>query len=488
MKSKITILLNKCIFVFVLLTFFSSIKVFGQTISPPTHGLPSNPVTQYCANEGTVQYNSTFTITGTFNPGNQFRLELSNDVGVFAATPPVLSSTATFVGLTGTFTNFLIPAGVSGTGYRLRVVSTSPAITGNSNSAISAYHQPFNATFNLNGGTSPVNICGGGNFTLNIDNGPLSNDSPVDYPSLKYKWYKNNILISGQTSSSLSVSTSGSYHVAIDYGTCSPGINPIGSSPAITVNIVTAGFTPPITASGGSTICPPATNTLSTTPGYTYQWFKDNIAIPTATAFNYVATQPGDYYVTVGQGSCSSTSSVFSLSVPGFSASIDVDEIPAENIIAADETKIITITSSAVSPVYEWYKNGVLEATATTNSYSTPDPGDYKAIVRQTTGCLAEKTFFFKLKEGVNPVKIPNLISPNADGENDTWEIPQEYINVDTEVMIISGIGEIALQTTNYDNKWPQTEIVFTAVNPVYYYIISKGGSPIKKGSITIIK
>jgi gliding motility-associated-like protein len=222
--------------------------------------------------------------------------------------------------------------------------------------------------------------------------------------------------------------------------------------------------------------------------GYVYQWFKDNVAIPGATAFNYPATQPGDYYVVVNQGSCSSTSNTFNLSVVGFSASIDVLESPAINNVAAGDTKTITITTNAASPIFEWYKNGILDASATTNTYSTAVMGNYKAIVKQTSGCLVNKEFLFQLKEGVNPVKIPNLISPNADGENDTWEIPQEYINANTEVMIVSAAGEIALQTTNYDNKWPQTALNFKSVNPVYYYIISKDGSPIKKGSITIIK
>ncbi|MFM9988379.1 gliding motility-associated C-terminal domain-containing protein [Flavobacterium sp.] len=487
MKNKITTLINKYIHVFILLAFFSPITVFAQTISPPTHGLPSNPVTKYCANNGTVPYNSTFTITGTFNPGNQFRLELSNASGVFSATPPVLSSSATFVGLTGTFSNFFIPAGTSGAGYRLRVVSTSPAITGNSNTAISAYHQPFMNGFWINNHNTTINICGGGSFTLSIDTPTIPDPSPVSFPSLTYIWYKGSTVIAGQTGSSINISASGVYHVEIDYGVCTT-TSSVTRSQDVTVNIVPAGSTFTITSSGGNTVCPPTANTLSVPGGYVYQWFKDNVAIPGATAFNYPATQPGDYYVVVNQGSCSSTSNTFNLSVVGFSASIDVLESPAINNVAAGDIKTITITTNAASPTFEWYKNGILDASATTNTYSTAVMGNYKAIVKQTSGCLVNKEFLFQLKEGVNPVKIPNLISPNADGENDTWEIPQEYINANTEVMIVSAAGEIALQTTNYDNKWPQTALNFKSVNPVYYYIISKDGSPIKKGSITIIK
>ncbi|MEO8235253.1 MAG: gliding motility-associated C-terminal domain-containing protein [Flavobacterium sp.] len=484
MKNKITPLISKYIYVFVLLAFFSPITVSAQAISAVTNGSPAHggTVFQRCdSSNGTFAYWSTFAISGSFGSGNTFTLQLSDSSGSFG-TPTFLSSSPTFSGSTGEF-SFFLPSTTSGTGYKLRVISSNPVVSSVS-SAVPSYSIVFNQSFWLNNQNQNVSICGGGSFTLSVDANTVADPSPIIYPNLKYKWFKNNILVSGQTGSTYIINSSGTYRAEVDYGVCSN----VAVSRNVVVNIVPAGSTFTITSSGGNTVCPPTANTLSVPGGYAYQWFKDNVAIPGATAFNYPATQPGDYYVVVNQGSCSSTSNTVNLSVVGFSASIDVLESPAINNVPAGEIKTITITTNAASPTFEWYLNGVLIPSATTDTYSTNVMGNYKAIVKQTVGCLVNKEFLFQLKEGVNPVKIPNLISPNADGDNDTWEIPQEYINANTEVMIVSATGEIALQTTNYDNKWPQTALNFKSVNPVYYYIISKDGSPIKKGSITIIK
>ena len=71
-----------------------------------------------------------FTSLGTFN-GNTYTAQLSNSAGSFAA--PTSIGTLTSDGTTGTI-SATIPAGTpSGTGYRIRVVSSSPVLTGTNN-------------------------------------------------------------------------------------------------------------------------------------------------------------------------------------------------------------------------------------------------------------------------------------------------------------------------------------------------------------------
>ena len=57
-----------------------------------------------------------------------------------------------------------------------------------------------------------------------------------------------------------------------------------------------------------------------------------------------------------------------------------------------------------------------------------------------------------------------------------------------TEVTIISSQGELVLKTNNYQNNWPENEIMFKDINPVYYYIITPQNNKVRKGSITLIK
>jgi hypothetical protein len=75
----------------------------------------------------TVSYSA----TGSFASGNIFTAELSDASGSFAS--PVAIGTLTSSALSGTI-NAFIPAGTTtGTNYRIRVVSSSPTITGTDN-------------------------------------------------------------------------------------------------------------------------------------------------------------------------------------------------------------------------------------------------------------------------------------------------------------------------------------------------------------------
>ncbi len=81
---------------------------------------------------GSVDYS----FTGTINSGNVFTAQLSDATGSF--TSPVNIGTLSSTSISGTI-NISIPAGISsGTGYRIRVISSSPSTTGtNSGSDIS---------------------------------------------------------------------------------------------------------------------------------------------------------------------------------------------------------------------------------------------------------------------------------------------------------------------------------------------------------------
>lgn len=69
-----------------------------------------------------------FAITGTFTPGNDFTAQLSDATGVFGSTPPTLGSLQSINA--GTIDGIIPTAITTGTGYRIRVVSSTPSVTG----------------------------------------------------------------------------------------------------------------------------------------------------------------------------------------------------------------------------------------------------------------------------------------------------------------------------------------------------------------------
>ena len=75
-----------------------------------------------------VSYN----LNGTFNAGNVFQIQLSDKSGSFSAPASIGSYTWSGVAAAQNLTTTcVIPTNITaGTGYRIRIVSTSPAITG----------------------------------------------------------------------------------------------------------------------------------------------------------------------------------------------------------------------------------------------------------------------------------------------------------------------------------------------------------------------
>jgi hypothetical protein len=121
--------------------------VSTNTIS--TSNLSSTSFTVDCStgSSGSID----FTSTGTFNAGNTFTVQLSDANGNFAS-PVDLATSLSLSGTnpSGTIT-FTIPAAMpSGTGYRIRIISSNPSITSADNGS--------NITINLTETCSPPHI------------------------------------------------------------------------------------------------------------------------------------------------------------------------------------------------------------------------------------------------------------------------------------------------------------------------------------------
>ena len=60
--------------------------------------------------------------------------------------------------------------------------------------------------------------------------------------------------------------------------------------------------------------------------------------------------------------------------------------------------------------------------------------------------------------------ELPNAFTPNGDGINDTWVIPQSYVSgTNTSVTILSSQGKVMLQTEDYLNNWPENQLDFSS-------------------------
>ncbi|MDQ6528629.1 gliding motility protein SprC [Flavobacterium sp. LHD-85] len=479
MIQKITLSFFKVILLFSILLFARS-NSYAQTIVP----LQLDGLEKLCAGNSFNEFYATFSYVN-FPEGTTFAVELLD-----ASNNPIATTLLQTVDVSATqkTIKFAVPTSLVGSEtYGLRVKSststTSPRFKNSlGNTSFPAYFKDYETTFSINNKDTNATLCAGGSLTLSIDNATPSvpSSSPVNYPNLKYTWFKDNVAIVGQSGKTLTVNAVGDYYVVIDYGSCTD-VN--FSSNHVNVATTSSGSAVTINSSLGNPFCASGTGTILTaTSGNKYQWKKDGNIINGATNRTYSTNESGVYSVEVDFGGCTAIGTI-NLQSNGFNASIDAQD---GYKLSEGETITVTITTDAVDPTYEWYLNGNLIAGETSNSYLVAVKGNYTAKVSQSSGCVASREFSFKINGESGPSSvIPNIIK--LSGDIPYWNIPDEYKNANTKVMIISSNGDMVLDVVNYQGDWPQSNIDFKNVNPVYYYVIQSDTGE-KKGSITVIK
>lgn len=486
MIRKITLSFTKFFFLFSFL-FIAKSHLHAQAPIIVPQQLEAG-LDRFCAGASFNEYKATFTYLD-FPAGTTFQIEFSDPSGSFTQNTTIAREISiSDPGATQKTIRFAVPEELIGSDtYSMRVKSSTGVVSQRIKNSVGetsfgVFFKSYEGAFYINNKNTEATICAGSSMTLTVFNETpnVKTSSPANYPNLKYKWFKDNVLIAGQTGLSLVVNAPGEYYSQIEYGVCT---EPNTSSNRVNVVSSGSGSAAVINSSLGNPFCDSGTGTvLTATSGNSYKWFKDGNEITGVTTRSYTTNQPGLYTVDVDFGGCKATGSI-NLSNNGFNASIDIAD---DTTIQEGETINVSVTTDATSPTFEWYLNENLIAGATTGNYVIAVRGNYKVVISQASGCIATKELNFRVLGQSGPsTVIPNIIK--LSGLNPYWNIPNEYKNTNTKVMIISSNGDMVLDVVDYQGDWPQTSIDFKNVNPVYYYVI-QGDAGEKKGSITVIK
>lgn len=385
---------------FVLLT---SAITFGQVLNKPEPAPNPNigatsPWTAACASADFNEYYVNFTWSPPLVASeNEFILELSNATGSFDS--PTELDRLSNQNTTFDFDfNFALPTDIQGDGYRFRVRSTSPAITSPESDAFSMYYIGYNNPILISqdgNGTIPpggiIENCINGNITLTTHNIP----DPENYI---YNWYRSGTQLS-ETSNSITVTQDGMYFVEINYGpNCSGSANTISN----TIEIQTAASSGiAISASSSTTLCSGQTVDLTANidnPSWTYTWFKDGTAVTsptlgdtTLTVDSANANFDGDYTLEISDSSiCTEITNAVTVTDAGiFSVTLAND---TNIVLLPNLSSTLSVSSSAATPTYQWYKDGNPIPSATNTTIDISDIGVYFVRVTENGGSCSGNT------------------------------------------------------------------------------------------------
>ncbi len=470
---KLSLIQNRSILA-VLFFLLGISALISQTLNKPTPAdNPNQPGfsiwSAACASASFNEYFVDFTWnTPLVNSNNVFILELSDANGSFSS--PVELATDNTKNTTFNFNfSFNLPTTTRGEGYRMRVRSTSPAITGTPSDPFPMYFIDFSSPLLIsqdgNGNIPPggtLEICNGNTTTLAAHNIPNAN-------TYQYNWYRSGTLLT-EKGPSLTVSQAGMYHVELDYGSiCSGSANTLSNDITVTLgNSLGIGINTP----SKTALCAGETVNLVSTitgQGLTYTWFKDGVAITTPTINNDTyavdASTPGfegDYQVEiVGPGTCLERSAPIIITNAGDFVVTRNNE--AALVLLPGATKSLSVTSSVSGVTYQWFRNGTQIPGATANTLNTNQVGAYYAQVTLTGGTC---TTTFKNSQ-VTDIAAPSsfqieidYLTPYASCSNTDIALGVTTINA------VLGNGSIIDATTDlltsFNYQWRKDGIAVT--------------------------
>ncbi|HYO21478.1 MAG TPA: gliding motility-associated C-terminal domain-containing protein [Flavisolibacter sp.] len=217
--------------------------------------------------------------------------------------------------------------------------------------------------------TSEVTVTTSPTGTISPSSGSLCSASSVLLSvsgGSSYQWYRDGQAISNATGPTYSATSAGVYTVDIISGSCS---GKASNSAVITGGAVTASISPT-----SATICPGNSQVLTATGNGTYQWYRNNVAIPGATSATYPANQSGAYTVLITNGSCSTQSNI-ALVTLGVSPSGTIS--PSSAFICPGNNVTLTATPAGGGSTVQWFRNGTLIPNAVSLTYPASQTGNY---------------------------------------------------------------------------------------------------------------
>ena len=305
--------------------------------------------------------------------------------------------------------------------------------------------------------------------TLTADTSGISDDDGLG--AFSYQWYRDGVAISGATAATYSLGDAdvgSNITVTVSYadgqGTAeSTSSNPVG--PVTNVNDPVSGQ-PVITGTPAEDQTLTAdTSGISDADGlgaFSYQWYRDGVAIGSATASTYTlgdADVGSNITVTVsytdGQGTAESTTSNPVGPVTNFNDPVSGQPVitgtPTEDQTLSADTSGISDADGLGAFTYQWYRDGVAIGGATASSYTLGDADVGTSITVTVSYTDGQGTAESTTSNPVGP--IANVNDP-VSGQPVITGTPEEDQTLTADTSGISDADGIGAFVGTFSYQW----------------------------------
>ncbi|MCT4582404.1 MAG: gliding motility-associated C-terminal domain-containing protein [Flavobacteriales bacterium] len=179
------------------------------------------------------------------------------------------------------------------------------------------------------------------------------------------------------------------------------------------------------------------------------------------------------YYVLVdgdlnGTGITNPAECYFNITTTGSAVTYTIDAGPDVSI----ETGESTTLSGSAPDGFEWSPPNYLSNTTSLSPVSTPEETTtYYLSLTTADGCTYQDDIIVDVFE---PISVPNTLTPNNDGINDTWIIGRIDNYPGAEVVVFDRWGQQVFKTIGYTNarRWDGTQNGQRLPSGTYFYSI----------------
>jgi gliding motility-associated-like protein len=197
----------------------------------------------------------------------------------------------------------------------------------------------------------------------------------------------------------------------------------------------------------------------------------------------------GDYPITFSGGSDNNYNYVF---VPGVISITKADQtitftaVP-EKLLVKDTYTLQATSTSGLTVLFE--SKDVSKATVSGSLMTGVSSGTVQIRAYQPGDDNYNQAEVFASVEVYSTHKdILNLFTPNNDGINDLWEIPDLVDYGKCDVRIYNRWGKLVYSSPDYNNTWDGTSDGTALPEGAYYFVIKTENEGVIKGTVNILR